>query len=57
MPTMKCQWKSRGSRGLSRTTYFFTETSFEAMIAPIAHNRDDSESQNPNYFKLIEADD
>jgi len=27
------------------------------MIAPIADNRDDSESQSPNYFKLIEADD
>ncbi len=45
------------SSPLSLTTYFFTETSFEAMIAPIADNRDDSESQNPNYFKLIEAGD
>jgi len=30
---------------------------FEAMIAPIVDNRDDSESQSPNYFKLIEAGD
>src|ERR1700738_1378877 len=45
------------SSPLSLTTYFFTETSFEAMIAPIAYSRDDSESQNLNPCKLIEAGD
>src|SRR5487761_468195 len=45
------------SAPLSLTTYFFTEISFDAMIAPIAHRHDDSESQNQNQFKLIEADD
>jgi hypothetical protein len=37
------------------TTYFFTEISFPAMIASIANNGDESESQNP--FKLVEASD
>src|ERR1700688_4563372 len=41
------------SSPLSLTTYFFTETSFEAMIAPIAYSRDDSESQNLNPCKRI----
>src|SRR4029077_13223511 len=45
------------SSPLSLTTYFFTEISFEAMIASTAYIRDDSESQNPHQFKLIEASD
>jgi hypothetical protein len=37
------------------TTYFFTEISFAAMIAPSPVVGDESESLNP--FKLVEAGD
>ena len=43
------------SSPLNRTTYFFTEISFAAMIASVANSRDESESPNP--FKLVEAGD
>jgi hypothetical protein len=43
------------SSALNLTTYFFTEISFPAMIASIAHSGDVSESQNP--FKLVETSD
>ena len=46
--------RSRSSP-LSLTTYFFTEISFAAMIAPFAGRGDESESPNP--FKLVEAGD
>jgi hypothetical protein len=40
------------SSPLSLTTYFFTASSFAAMIAPFAGRGDESESLNP--FKLVE---
>jgi hypothetical protein len=46
--------RSRSSP-LSRTTYFFTEISFAAMIASVTSSADESESLNP--FKLVEAGD
>jgi hypothetical protein len=46
--------RSRSS-ALSRTTYFFTEISFAAMIPSVARLANQSESLNP--FKLVEAGD
>jgi len=43
------------SSTLNLTTYFFTEISSAAMMAPVARFSDKSESLNP--FKLIEAGD
>jgi hypothetical protein len=44
----------RFSSLLSRTTYFFTEISFTAMIASVTHVR---QKQSRNIFKLVEAGD
>ena len=46
--------RSRSSP-LNRTTYFFTEISFAAMIASFAHAGEESESLIP--FNLIETGD